>query len=255
MVLCIGKDTKITPMVLISSHRHGAQRFVRYGLLLFSLLLPTIFPLKAQQNSHAARPDSLRVPTPAEQVRDITGNPFAATDSAIRAHLTPLMLYHELAMRKKAGFPLSLAERLDLWQEKARASLLLGTHQALAITTLGSSDDGILPLLDVSVAHLDSAEVFYGKVTAYSVSGLDRQLRRDSTFAGRLSHRLDSVRLAIGKTASFEPVKMFDLWQAVRSACTCSGDAPEIDKGQAAERSLARWFYDGALRRQKREHP
>lgn len=179
------------------------------------------------------------------QVRELLNRPFIADFDTTLTHLHQIQPYHFWADKRRVDMFTGIEQRLDIYQAKAESELLMGLHKAILMKKYDEMGSGVLPLLDASIAHLDSARVYYGNINQYAVSSLKMKIRLDSTFAHYVQDSLMRTRQDIRNERNFVPVQQMDIWQMLSG----SFDRASADIDSLPKTSIAVWVGEGIKER------
>lgn len=141
----------------------------------------------------------------------LVSRPFSPQYDSVLKNISILMSYNIWSKSYRIDYATPIKDVVDITTHKAQSEWLLGMFKVAVLQDLIKMESGVLPLLDVSVAHLDTSAACFGRVNKYMVGQAKLINQIDSSFAKMIELDLKDLLKKIENEASFESAKQFDL--------------------------------------------
>lgn len=121
------------------------------------------------------------------------------------------MSYNIWSKSYRLDYTTPIKEAVDINTHRAQSEWLLGMFKVAVLQDFIKMESGVLPLLEVTIGHLDTSATCYGKVNQYMVGQSKSTNQIDSAFAKMIEIDLKDLLKKIEIESSFESAKQFDL--------------------------------------------
>jgi hypothetical protein len=184
------------------------------GFVLLSMLGSLSTPVHAQQYStgisRLGEADS--VSNILDQVKDLRHTSFSQEHDSLRQALNVVEAYRQWAYRKPVyHWSLARSQRITNAEHRAEAELMAGFLTGAILQNHIDTGSGVLPLLDASIAHLDSARVYYHQVANFMVSQSTGRIETDATIAEMLADSLNQLRTQLIQASNYNLIRRFSM--------------------------------------------
>jgi hypothetical protein len=146
-----------------------------------------------------------------DQVKELRQAPLSTDYDSLQQAYQVAQAYREWAYTKPVyQWSLARVTRINNAEHRAEAELMSGVLNGALLQRHIRMGSGVMPLLDASITHLDSARVYYQMIEKFTVSNASERVRADARFARTLSDSLHHLRDRLLNANSYLVLKEYD---------------------------------------------
>lgn len=186
------------------------------------------------------------------ELAKIASRPFQPNPDSLLNTISLLLSYQTWSKAQPIEYFTPTDVLADIYTHKAQSEWMLGMFKYALLPYFIQMESGLLPVMESSIANLDSTQIYFGRVNKYMV-GLSLEINRvDSTFAALLNHNLKATFQDLKHQHNINSLMQFSPKEQIIT--TYDSIQMQFSK-QMINQSLSKWFATGFLENQKNNSP